>query len=190
MSTRSKFTGLRALTLAGVLLAASACGSDAVNDSIDDAEDTGENVSEQVDEAADDVDAASGDLAGVLEENGLENLASAFEEIDIAELVGSDEFTFFAPDDEAFMSLGADDLADVLADPAQLDDVLRRHVVAETIDAAALAEMNSVETEGDTTLDVTVDGDTVMVGDATVIKSDIDVDNGVVHIVDRIFIDG
>lgn len=187
--TRTNFTSLRVLTLAGALLAASACGSDAVDDSIDDAENAGADVSEQVDAAADDVEATAGDLADVLEENGLESLASAVEEIDVAELVDSDEFTFFAPDDEAFRSLDADDIADLLADPEQLDDVLRRHVVGRAIDAAELAEMTSVETEGDTTLEVSVDGDTVMVGDATVSRTDIDVDNGVVHVVDRIFVD-
>jgi len=187
--SRTKSTNLRVLTLAAALLAASACGSDAANDSIDDVADAGEEVSEQVDAAADDVDATAGDLADVLEQNGLESLASAVEEIDIAELVDSDEFTFFAPDDEAFRTLDGDDIADLLADPEQFADVLRRHVVGRTIDAAELAEMTSVETEGGTTLDVSVDGDTVMVGDATVTRTDIDVDNGVVHVVDRVFVE-
>jgi len=169
-----------------VLVAAGACSSSA----IDDAGDAGDDVSEEIDESADQVDEATGDLAAVFEDNGLENLASAVEEIDIAEVVGTEDFTFFAPDDEAFQSLDAEDIAVILSDPEQLDDVLRRHVVAERIDAAALAEMSSVETEGGTTLEVSVDEDIVMIGDATVVKADIDVDNGIVHVVDRIFVDG
>lgn len=185
MMYRSNRTKLRAMALAGALVAGAACSSDAVED----AEDTGEDVSEEIDESAEDIDEASGDLASVLEENGLENMASAVEQIDITELVGTEEFTFFAPGDDAFQSLGADDIADVLTDPDQLVEVLRRHAVSETIDAAALAEMDSIETVGETTLEVTVEGDTVMVGGATVTTTDIEVDNGVVHVVDTIFID-
>lgn len=181
---------VRAAALVGVLTMAGACSSDAVDDTVDDAEDAGDVVSTELDDAAEETGEAQDDLATVLEENGLENLASAVAEVDIEEMFGTDEFTFFAPDDEAFQSLSAGDIADVLTDPEQLDDVLRRHIVAETLDAAELADTTTVETEGGTSLDVTVDGDVVMVGDATVVRADIDVDNGVVHIVDRIFIEG
>lgn len=189
MMRRPRSTTFRTTTLAAAILATSACSSSAVDDAVDEAEESGESVSEQVDESADQVDDAAGDLATVLAENGLENLASVFEEIDVSSLVGTDEFTFLAPDDEAFQSLEADEIADVLTDPEQLDDVLRRHVVGETIDAAALAELDSIETEGGTTLEVSVADDVITVGDATVTTTDIQVDNGVVHIVDAIFID-
>ena len=189
MMRRPSTTTIRTLTLASALLAAAACSSSAVDDAVDDAEDAGENVSEQVDESAEQVDEAAGDLASVLEQNGLENLASVFEEVDVSSLVGTEEFTFLAPDDQAFQSLEADEIAEVLTDPEQIDDVLRRHVIGETIDAATLAEMDSIETEGGTTLDVSVSGDVIMVGDATVTTTDIQVDNGVVHVVDAIFID-
>ncbi|WP_051062732.1 fasciclin domain-containing protein [Ilumatobacter nonamiensis] len=177
---------------AAMLIAGAACSSAGVDDSesaIDDVSDEVDDVSDDVDEAAEDIDEAGGDLADVLADNGMESLASIVEEIDVTELVGTENFTFFAPSDEAFQSLDAGDLADLLADPTELDDVLRRHIVADTVDAAALSDMSSVETEGATTLDVTVEGDTVMVGDATVTRADIEVDNGVVHVVDRIFVD-
>jgi len=37
-------------------------------------------------------------------------------------------------------------------------------------------------------LDVTVDGETVMVGDATVVRYDLSASNGVIHVIDTVLI--
>lgn len=185
MTYKFNMRRLRAAAVAGALLATGACSSSAT----DEADDISDEVDDSVEESAEEIDEAGSDLASVLADNGLENMASAVEEIDVAEMVGTEEFTFFAPADDAFRSLDADEIADLLADPTQLTEVLRRHAVAETIDSAALAELDSVETVAGTTLDVNVDGDIITVADGTVTSTDIDVDNGVVHVIDTIFID-
>jgi transforming growth factor-beta-induced protein len=46
----------------------------------------------------------------------------------------------------------------------------------------------SFTTEAGTPLEVTVDGDTVLVGDATVERYDIQASNGVVHVIDAVLI--
>ena len=115
-------------------------------------------------------------------------LASAVEQIDVDELIGGETFTFFGPNDEAFLALTADDTADLLADPTALTDVLRNHLVAETIGAAELTEMATVTTLGGTSLPVVVDGDTVTVGGATVVATDIEAGDGVVHTIDQVIL--
>ena len=176
----------RALGLVvGLLLVTTACGSS--SDGVE--EESLDTVGAEIDDVADDAEEASSAFADTLRANGLESLASAVQEIDFRELTDSPEFTFFAPDDEAFQTLEASDIADLLADPDRLSDVLRNHLVGESLDASEIGELDSVETEGGSTLDVAVDDDVVMVSGAVVVRSDIEVDDGVIHVVDRIFVD-
>ena len=134
------------------------------------------------------VDQASEDLAQALRDNGLENIAGLVEQVDVAELTGDEDFTFFAPNDDAFTTLDADEAADLLSDPGQILDVLRNHLLAGTITAEELANLDEVETEAGEQLPVTVDGDVVRVGDVTVVTADIDVAGGVVHVVDGLLL--
>lgn len=159
------------------------CGSsDDVEESVDEAVDAAE---QSVDEAEE----ASSAIAEVLRENGLESIASAVQDIDFAELADSEEFTFFAPNDEAFQTLSSDEVADLLSFDGRLEETLRNHIVDERIDAAELAEVTSIETTGGMTLPVSVDGDTISVSGAIVVEADVEVDDGVVHIVDGLFIE-
>ncbi len=201
-----------AILIAG--LVAAGCSSDATDDvdaTLDDAaeeaaetvdtvdEVTEEDAEELVDDAAEEVDAAAEDAAGefdersaaiaqVLRDNDMESLASAVEAVDATALLGDGAFTFFAPNDDAFRELDADALADLLSDPAELGNVLQNHVVTERIDSAALVGMTSVQTRAGSSLSVSVDGDTVTVGDATVVNPDIDAADGVIHMIDSVLI--
>ena len=100
-------------------------------------------------------------------------------------------FTVFAPTDEAFaaylgeMGMTADD---VFADVDALILLLQAHVVDGTDDAAMVMDMDgqSFTTLAGNDLTVTVDGDVVMVGDATIVEYDIVADNGVIHVIDTV----
>ena len=137
-----------------------------------------------VDDAVDEAESTTDDLAQTLRDNGLDSLATVVEQVDPSELVGDGDFTFLAPNDEAFASLSADDMADLLSEPGQILETLQNHVLDGTMTAAELAEMDTVETRSGETLTVTVDGDTIMVGDVTIVTTDIEVGGGMVHIVD------
>ncbi|MEP6298762.1 MAG: fasciclin domain-containing protein, partial [Ilumatobacter sp.] len=89
----------------------------------------------------------------------------------------------------AFQTLDAEQMADLLSDDGRLEATLRNHVVSERIDAEALAGVTSVETVGGMTLPVAVEGDTITVGDATVVESDVAIDDGTVHVVDGLFVE-
>jgi uncharacterized surface protein with fasciclin (FAS1) repeats len=175
------------LGAATLLTVATACGSDdAVDDAVVDV-DAGE-VEDVVDSAVSEAEATSEELAQTLRDNGLDSIAGVVEQVDVSEWLGDGEFTFFAPNDEAFMSLDAEQSADLLTDPAQILDVLQNHTLADTVTADELTSMETVETEAGETLVVTSDGEVVRVGEATVVSTDIEVAGGVIHVVDGLLI--
>ncbi len=100
--------------------------------------------------------------------------------------------TVFAPTDCAFAALDPATLDAALADPSGLlTQVLGFHVVpGEQLDATALAGMTEVTTFTGATLPISVDGDTVMVGDgqAEVVVPDIQTANATVHLIDNVML--
>jgi uncharacterized surface protein with fasciclin (FAS1) repeats len=172
---------------AATLFAVTACGSD---DSAGDpvvTVDAGE-VEDAVDSAAAEVDATSAEFAQTLRDNGLDSIAGVVEQVDVSQWLGSGDFTFFAPNNEAFMSLTADQTADLLTDPAQVLAVLRNHTLSETVMADELTSMQTVDTQAGDTLTVMSEGATVRVGGVTVVSTDIEVGGGVIHVVDGLLI--
>ena len=105
-------------------------------------------------------------------------------------------FTVFAPTDAAFVALlealevTAEDL---LADTELLSDVLGYHIVPGTFYAedvlAATAEGDiSIATISGGILTISFDGENVFADDATVIATDVEASNGVIHVIDSVLI--
>ena len=96
------------------------------------------------------------------------------------------------PTDCAFAALDPATLDTALADPTGLlTQVLGFHVVpGEQLDAAALAGMTEVTTFSGATLPISVEGDTVTVGDgqAQVVVPDIQTANATVHLIDNVML--
>jgi uncharacterized surface protein with fasciclin (FAS1) repeats len=106
------------------------------------------------------------------------------------------ELTVFAPTDAAFAAVGEETLATVLADQALLTSILQYHVLTSkvySLDAIALLGENdgSVEVESASgatfTLSVSEDGN-AMINQATIIITDIDASNGVIHVIDAVIL--
>jgi uncharacterized surface protein with fasciclin (FAS1) repeats len=113
-------------------------------------------------------------------------LVTALQEAGLVEtLKGEGPFTVFAPNDEAFAKIPADQLTALLADKEKLTAVLTYHVVPGKVMAADVAGITSAKTlQGqeirvDTSYGVKVD-------DAKVIKTDIGASNGVIHVIDTV----
>jgi len=102
-------------------------------------------------------------------------------------LNGTTEYTVFAPTNVAFAALPAGVLDLLLADKTALTRVLLYHVVAGEAMAADLSDGDTLTTLEGGTLDVSIDGD-VMINDAKVIIPDVDADNGVIHVIDKVLI--
>ena len=181
--TRRGHRILSAAAVAVLTIGAAACGSDDDATSVD-----ANDVEEAVETVVDEVDAASVDLAQTLRDNGLDTVASVVDEIDVNELIGGESFTFFAPNDEAFTTLGADETADLLTDPARVIEVLRNHTVSQTLSAEELAGMTTIDTAAGETLEVSVQDDVVRIGDVTVVSTGIEVGDGVIHVVDGLLL--
>ena len=96
-------------------------------------------------------------------------------------------FTVFAPTDEAFSNLPAGTVDSLLADPAKLTEILTYHVVPGHITAAEVSQLHSATTVQGQDLAITSNG-SVSVGGANVVSADIEADNGVIHVIDKVLI--
>ncbi len=125
-----------------------------------------------------DVAVASGDfstLVSALQAAGL-----------VSTLQGDGPFTVFAPSDDAFASLPDGALDALLADPELLTRVLLYHVVPGRVLASEVVGLSSATTVNGADVTITAEGGTVMIDDATVIATDIEATNGVIHVIDDV----
>ena len=107
-------------------------------------------------------------------------------------LSGEDNYTVFAPTDEAFAAAGIN-LADYDTEEeiAALADILLYHVVAGEIASTGLAEgATTVTAANGDELTVTVAEGAVTVGSegATVVLADVPASNGVIHVIDKVIL--
>jgi uncharacterized surface protein with fasciclin (FAS1) repeats len=139
--------------------------------------------------ATDPDEPALGSIVDVATEAGaFGTLLAAAEAAGLTEELATREITLLAPTDEAFAALGQETIDALLADPAQLAVVLRNHMLPVPQDAEAIAIFNNLLTVDAGSLDVTADGDTLMIGGATVIQADIPADNGIIHVIDVVLV--
>ncbi|MGJ5817622.1 fasciclin domain-containing protein [Paludibaculum fermentans] len=97
-------------------------------------------------------------------------------------------FTVFAPTDEAFAKLPAGTVEGLLKDPEKLKKILTYHVVAGKVMAADVVKLKSAKTVEGEAVKIMVSGSKVMVNQATVVKTDIACDNGVIHVIDTVIL--
>ncbi|MEM6763120.1 MAG: fasciclin domain-containing protein [Pseudomonadota bacterium] len=144
--------------------------------------------------ATDIVDAAAGTDA-------LSTLVTAVTEAELVDTLKSEgPFTVFAPVNDAFAALPEGALDGLLADKEALTGVLTYHVVSGEVMAAdliGLIEQNGgsvdVETVAGGTINATISDGNVILTDAqgnnaTVVQTDVDVSNGVVHVIDGVLL--
>jgi uncharacterized surface protein with fasciclin (FAS1) repeats len=106
-------------------------------------------------------------------------------------LKGKGPFTVFAPTDDAFARLPKGTVEDLLKpeNKSKLASILSYHVVSGKVMSSDIAgkftDAKSVE-GADLTIDAT--HGTVMVGDAKLVKADIEATNGVIHVIDAVLL--
>ena len=105
-------------------------------------------------------------------------------------LSGKGPFTVLAPTDAAFAKLPAGTLEMLLKpeNKKQLVDILSYHVVPTAAYADQVVTMSEVPTVLKTPIKVTVKDGKVMLGTATVVATDIEAANGVIHVVDTVIL--
>ena len=100
-------------------------------------------------------------------------------------LKGAGPYTVFAPTDEAFAKIPKAQLDALLQDKTALTKVLTYHVVPGKV-MAANVKPGEVKTAEGSPLKISMAGDKVKVDNATVIKTDVAADNGVIHAIDTV----
>jgi len=112
-------------------------------------------------------------------------------------LRGEGPFTVFAPTDDAFAALPAGTIETLLEDPAgDLTDILTYHVVPGAVPAADVVELDgqAVTTVNGAaiTIGVADDGSVTLTdaagNDVAVVATDIQANNGVIHVVDAVLL--
>ena len=100
-------------------------------------------------------------------------------------LSGEGPFTVFAPTDEAFAQIPQETLQAVLADKEKLTAILTYHVVPGKLMAADVVRSTLLQTAQGQSITVSSEGG-VRVDDANVVQTDIEADNGVIHVIDKV----
>lgn len=104
-------------------------------------------------------------------------------------LKGDGPLTVFAPTDEAFAALPEGTVESLLKpeNKDQLTAVLTYHVVAGKVMSTDLVDDMKAATVNGAELTVDLDNG-VMINDANVITADIEAENGVIHVVDKVIL--
>ncbi|MEH2419004.1 fasciclin domain-containing protein [Nostoc sp.] len=100
-------------------------------------------------------------------------------------LKGDGPFTVFAPTDEAFSKLPSGAVEELLEDVIKLRKVLEYHVVSGKINAADLVQLQKLTTTEGKDIKVNTENN-VKVNDAYIVTSDVEADNGVIHVIDNV----
>lgn len=134
-------------------------------------------------------DSGAGSILEMAEENPqLSQLVAAIEAAGLRdEIEQAGPLTIFAPNNEAFGSLGQADLTALLADPQSLGDIIRFHAVEGAHPARELSDGQTLTTLEGSDLSVSVDGATVTVDGAEVVQPDAaSGEGGAIHIIDDV----
>lgn len=128
------------------------------------------------------------DLAGAGADAEFTTLLAALQQEGLdGALAGAGPFTVFAPTDAAFAAVGTP--TQVLA-LAGLKDILEQHVINGTaIDSVSAYTANGTAVptlRAGTSLNVSINMGTLMVGNANVVITDVETSNGVIHVIDAV----
>ena len=123
------------------------------------------------------------------EDGRFQTLVAALGAAGLAETLAADgPFTVFAPTDNAFARLPAGTVDALLADIPALTEILLYHVVSGNVLAADVVDLDSATTLQGDSVDITVDGTSVLINDARVVITDIQADNGTIHVIDSVLL--
>jgi len=128
------------------------------------------------------VDIATGD-------KNFSTLVRALKSADLVDtLKGDGPFTIFAPTNAAFERLSGDTRDSIFKakNKTRLQDLLKRHVVKGRHMAADVLKQSSMTPMKGGKLRLQKTGETAKIGNATLQQTDINAENGVVHVIDRV----
>ena len=105
-------------------------------------------------------------------------------DVDLVDTLNGDEFTVFAPVDDAFAKIDAGTIETLKTDSDLLTSILTYHVVPGQVEPADIAGMHTTVQGAD--IEVTGSGDELMVNDSNVICGGVQTANATVYLVDSV----
>jgi len=105
-------------------------------------------------------------------------------DVDLVDTLNSDEFTVFAPVDEAFAAIPEADLKAAVGDTDTLTSILTYHVVPGQLTPEEVVGMQTTVQGED--VEVTGSGDELMVNGASVICGGVQTANATVYLIDEV----
>jgi len=126
-----------------------------------------------------------------VEAGSFTTLVTAVEAAGLVDALKADgPFTVFAPSDEAFAKLPAGTVEELLRpeNREQLRAILTLHVVPGAVMAAQVSDGLQAETLNGQSLTFAVDGQSVRVGAANIVATDVTASNGVIHVIDTVLL--
>jgi uncharacterized surface protein with fasciclin (FAS1) repeats len=99
-------------------------------------------------------------------------------------------FTVFAPIDDAFANLPPGTVQTLVQNPPQLARILKYHVVMGKLTQADLARVKTVTSLEGSMISINCENNVFEVKNATVVAADIEADNGIIHVIDRVILMG
>ncbi len=105
-------------------------------------------------------------------------------------LQGEGPYTVFAPNDAAFAKLPAGTVDSLLLpeNKDKLVSILTYHVVAGKVMSTDVVNLSSADTVQGSAVSISTTDSGVQVNDATVIATDVQATNGVIHVIDTVLI--
>lgn len=133
-----------------------------------------------------------GDIVDVAVSAGqFSTLATALEAADlVTTLKGDGPFTVFAPTDAAFAALPEGTLESLLKpeNRDQLISILTYHVVPGKVMAADVVKLSESATVNGANVAIKIADGNVLINEATVVATDVEASNGVIHVIDKVIL--
>jgi transforming growth factor-beta-induced protein len=129
-------------------------------------------------------------MAQILENNtNFTKLVSLLKKANLTDVLsGPGNFTVFAPDNAAFAKVNASTLANLQNNSTALQSLLLYHVIPTKLLKSNFTGSGTLTTVNGLSLPYSVNGTTLMVGNATVTKADINATNGVIDVINGVLI--
>lgn len=153
-------------------------------------------TSESSDSTEGSMDSRLDKAADALKDGDFTTMLRLLELSGIADEIEGHEITILAPTDSAFTDISSDELENLLTNPTQIDDVLKRHIIDGLLTYDELAAMSEVTTMSGDTLTVSDDNGEVTVDGAVVSPPEADAASGesgqelAVFAIDRVLLEG
>jgi uncharacterized surface protein with fasciclin (FAS1) repeats len=96
-------------------------------------------------------------------------------------------FTIFAPTDDAFSEIPSETLNSLLNKPEELKNILLYHAIDGKVKSTDLSGKMKVETLQGKKIKINARKG-VKINDAEVIKADIEADNGIIHVINKVIL--